>query len=190
MSVLVAIIAVVEVMLFGFLGNLIDWLSTRERATFLEEERSTLIIIGVVVLIVLPLLGGLSSMINHQALMGNYPMRIRWMAHQYLLRQSFGFYQDEFAGRVATKVMQTALGVRDAVMKLADVMVYVIVYFVGALLLVATFDFWLMLPFVVWLVGYLSMLRVLLPKLHTVAEEQADARSTMTGRVVDSYTIS
>ncbi len=188
MSVLVAVIAVVEVMLFGFLGNIIDWLATRDRETFLDEERDTLMLIGVVVLFVLPVLGGVASMITHQSLMGNYPMRIRWMAHQYLLRQSFGFYQDEFAGRVATKVMQTALGVRDAIMKLADVMVYVVVYFTGALVLVASFDFWMMLPFIIWVLGYATMLRVLLPKLHRVAEEQADARSTMTGRVVDSYT--
>ena len=115
-------------------------------------------------------------------------MRIRWLAHRYLLRQSFGFYQDEFAGRVATKVMQTALGVREAVMKLADVLVYVGVYFLGGLVLVTTFDIRMALPFVAWLVAYCGLLYYLLPKLHRVAEEQADARSTMTGRVVDSYT--
>jgi len=188
MSVLVAMIAVVEVMLFGFLGNIVDWLATADRATFLEEEGDTLLLIGAVVLVALPLLSFLAALVMHQTLMGNYPMRIRWMAHQYLLRQSFGFYQDEFAGRVATKVMQTALGVREAVMKLADVMIYVSVYFFGGLLLVASFDFWLMLPFVIWLLLYGVVLNNILPKLHKVAEEQADARSTMTGRVVDSYT--
>jgi ATP-binding cassette subfamily B multidrug efflux pump len=188
MSVLVAMIAVIEVSLFGFLGNIVDWLASADRDTFLEEEGSTLLWISLLVLVALPLLSLLTSLVTHQSLMGNYPMRIRWMAHQYLLRQSFGFYQDEFAGRVATKVMQSALGVRDAIMKLADVMVYVSVYFLGALLLVATFDFWLMLPFLVWLGLYGLILRRLLPRLHKVAEEQADARSTMTGRVVDSYT--
>ena len=115
-------------------------------------------------------------------------MRIRWMAHRYLLRQSFGFYQDEFAGRIATKVMQTALGIRETVMKLADVVVYVSVYFIGSILLAASFNSWLALPFLAWLVLYVWLLTGLLPKLHKVAEEQADARSTMTGRVVDSYT--
>ncbi len=188
MSVLVAVVAVIEVSLFGFLGNIVDWLATADRETFLEEEGGTLLWIGLLVLIALPGLNLLASLVMHQSLMGNYPMRIRWMAHQYLLRQSFGFYQDEFAGRVATKVMQSALGVRDAVMKLADVMVYVSVYFLGALLLVATFDFWLMLPFLVWLGIYGLILKQLLPRMHKVAEEQAHARSTMTGRVVDSYT--
>jgi ATP-binding cassette subfamily B multidrug efflux pump len=188
MSTLVAMIAVIEVSLFGFLGNIVDWLASADRETFLVEERGTLLLISALVLVALPLLSLLAALVTHQTLMGNYPMRIRWMAHQYLLRQSFGFYQDEFAGRVATKVMQSALGVRDAVMKLADVMIYVSVYFLGALLLVATFDFWLMLPFLVWLGLYSWILRRILPRLHKVAEEQADARSTMTGRVVDSYT--
>jgi ATP-binding cassette subfamily B multidrug efflux pump len=115
-------------------------------------------------------------------------MRIRWMAHRYLLRQSFGFYQDEFAGRIATKVMQTALGVRDAVMKMFDVLVYVSVYFLGALVLVAGFDPWVAVPFVAWLAAYISLLYRLLPKINKVAQEQADARSVMTGRIVDSYT--
>lgn len=188
MSVLVALIAVIEVGLFGFLGNIVDWLASADRETFLEEEGGTLVWVSLLVLVALPLLSLLAALVTHQGLMGNYPMRIRWMAHQYLLRQSFGFYQDEFAGRVATKVMQSALGVRDAVMKLADVMVYVSVYFLGALLLVASFDFWMMLPFLVWLGVYVLILRRVLPRLHKVAEEQADARSTMTGRVVDSYT--
>ena len=188
MSLLVACIAVVEVLLFGFLGSIVDWLATADRETFIEREGDTLVVISLVVLIVMPALSLLASLLTHQTLMPNYPMRIRWMAHQYLLRQSFGFHQNEFAGRVATKVMQTALGVREAVMKLADVMIYVVVYFVGSLFLVATFDVWLMMPFVVWLLLYIVNLRVILPKLHKVAEEQADARSSMTGRVVDSYT--
>jgi ATP-binding cassette subfamily B multidrug efflux pump len=188
MSLLVTAIALIEVALFGFLGDVVDWLSTADRETFLEQEGDKLWFIGAVVLLVLPSLSLLSSTVTHQSLMGNYPMRIRWMAHQYLLRQSFGFYQDEFAGRVATKVMQTALGVRDVVMKLADVMVYVTVYFLGALALVASFDVWLMLPFIAWSLLYALVLRRLLPRLHQVSQQQADARSTMTGRIVDSYT--
>ncbi len=188
MSLLVALIAIIEVALFGFLGNIIDWLADADRATFLEREGDTLLLIGAVVLIALPLLSLLAALVMHQSLAGNYPMRIRWMAHRYLLRQSFGFYQDEFAGRVATKVMQTAEGVQEAVMRLADVMIYVSVYFLGGLALVATFDLWIMLPFLGWLALYAILLGLLLPRLHRVAEEQADARSGMTGRVVDSYT--
>jgi ATP-binding cassette subfamily B multidrug efflux pump len=188
MAVLVAAIAVVEVSLYGFLGSIVDWLATADRETFLQEEGDTLWMIAGVVLILLPLLGFLASTVTHQTLLGNYPMRIRWLAHRYLLRQSFGFYQDEFAGRIATKVMQTALGVREAIMKMADVMVYAAVYFLGGMVVVAGFDILLMLPFLAWLLAYGLILSNLLPKLHRVASEQADARSSMTGRVVDSYT--
>ncbi|MCK5748621.1 MAG: ABC transporter ATP-binding protein, partial [Oricola sp.] len=97
-------------------------------------------------------------------------------------------YQDEFAGRVATKMMQTALGVRETVVKILDVLIYVVVYFVGTLVLVAALDVRLMLPFLVWLVFYAGMLRYFLPRMRRISEEQSNARSTMTGRVVDSYT--
>ena len=188
MSMIVTVAAAIEVLIFSFLGDVIDWLSEADKASFLEQEGERLIFIGLVVLLVLPLLTLLFSLLSHQTILGNYPMRIRWQAHRYLLRQSFGFYQDEFAGRVATKVMQTALGVRETVMKLTDVMVYVSVYFGGGVLLIANFDRWMAVPFIAWLIIYIGLLSYLLPRLHRVAEAQADARSTMTGRVVDSYT--
>jgi ATP-binding cassette subfamily B multidrug efflux pump len=105
-----------------------------------------------------------------------------------MLGQSYSFYQDEFAGRVATKVMQTSLAIRDAVLKILDVLVYVGVYFIGAMVLVSSFSFLMILPFIIWLVMYVLMLRYFLPKLKKVSRRQADARSEMTGRVVDSYT--
>ena len=188
MSLLISALAVVEILLFAFLGNIIDWLSETDKATFLDTEGHKLFWIGVVILVVLPLMSLSTALVNQQTVLGNYPMRIRWLAHRYLLRQSFGFYQDEFAGRVATKVMQTALGVRETVIKIADVLVYVCVYFFGGLALVATFDPWIAAPFLAWLLLYIIILCKLLPPLHRVAEEQADARSTMTGRIVDSYT--
>ncbi len=188
MAFLVATFSALEVALFGFLGSLVDWLGDADRNTFLEKEGDKLIGISAVVLLALPLVAALHSLIMHQTVIGNYPMRIRWLAHRYLLRQSFGFYQDEFAGRVATKVMQTALGVREAIMKVIDVLVYVGVYFIGALILVGTFDFWMTLPFFAWLIMYSLLLCYFLPRLGKVSAEQAEARSTMTGRVVDSYT--
>ena len=129
---LITVLAGLEVLLFSFLGNIIDWLSTTNKDQFLENEGFTLIVLGGLVLLAIPLLSCLLSLVRHQTAMGNYPMRIRWLAHKFLLRQSFGFYQDECAGRVVTKVMQTALGVREAVMKLSNVVVYVCVYFPNA----------------------------------------------------------
>jgi ATP-binding cassette subfamily B multidrug efflux pump len=134
------------------------------------------------------LLNFVSESISHQGLRGNYAMRTRWTAHRYVLRQSMDFFTNDFAGRVATKVMQTALGIRDAVMKLTEVIVYVVIYFTGALVLVATSDVWLMAPLLIWLAGYSAACWYFVPRLGKLSEKQADMRSLVTGRIVDSYT--
>ncbi len=187
MAVLVAAIAIIEVSMFAFLGNVVDWLAYRDRETFLAEEGWTLAGMAFVVMVVLPALVLCQSLISQQVLMGNYPMRIRWQVHRYLLKQSMTFYQDEFAGRIATKLMQTALAVRESVVKLIDIMNYVTVYFIGMLVLVGLSDWRLAAPLAGWLVGYALLMRYFIPRLGQIAEDQADARSIMTGRVVDSY---
>ena len=181
-------IAIAEVGMFGFLGNIVDWLSAHNRETFLQTEGWKLAGMAFIVLVALPGAVFVSSMLHQQTLMGNYPMRIRWQVHRYLLKQSMTFYQDEFAGRIATKLMQTALAVRECVMKLIDVLNYVVVYFLGALVIVGSADWRLAAPLVVWLACYILLLRSFVPRLGKVSEEQADARSLMTGRIVDSYT--
>lgn len=188
MSVLTAILAMLEVSLFGFMGQLVDWLVTKDPQTLWQDESNTLITMSIIVLIVIPLLVWLHASVAYQSLLGNYPMAIRWQAHRYLLKQSISFYQDDFAGRIATKVMQTSLAVRETVMKLLDVLVYVLVYFTTMLVMIASADVRLMLPMLVWLAAYVAIQWKLVPKLKAVSAAQADARSTMTGRIVDSYT--
>lgn len=188
MALLTALIAIFEVSLFAFLGNVVDWLGEHSRETFLQQEGWKLALIGGVILVILPLIVLLQSLVLHQTLIGNFPMRVRWLMHRYLIRQSMTFFQDEFAGRISTKLMQTALAVRETVIKLADVMVYVSVYFTGTLFIAATADWRLMIPFVVWLLAYVGLLRYFIPRLRVISEAQADARSEMTGRIVDSYT--
>ena len=183
-----AVIALLEVWLFAFLGDLVDLLTSAERATFWENHGTKLMVMGAIVLVVLPVLNFFSEAVSHQGLRGNYAMRIRWTAHRYVLRQSMDFFHNDFAGRVATKVMQTALGVRDAVMKLTEVIIYVSVYFTGALILVATSDLWLMAPLLIWFAGYVAACWYFVPKLGKLSADQADMRSLVTGRVVDSYT--
>ena len=183
-----AAIALIEVYLFAFLGRLVDLLGAASRETFWADHGLKLALMGGIVLLLLPALNFISESIAHQGLRGNYAMRIRWAAHRYVLRQSMDFFHNDFAGRVATKVMQTALGVRDAVMKFTEVMVYVGVYFIGALVLVATSDAWLMLPLLIWLAGYAAACWYFVPRMGKLSEVQADMRSLVTGRVVDSYT--
>ncbi|MDQ2078359.1 ABC transporter ATP-binding protein [Marinimicrobium sp. ABcell2] len=188
MAMLAAVIAALEIALFSFLGVLVDWLSTTEPDQLWAQHGTQLLLMGALVLIVLPITVFFHSVLIHQSLAGNYPMVIRWLAHRYLLGQSVSFFQDEFAGRIATKVMQTALAVRETVMKLLDIAVYILVYFAGMIVLLSSLDYRLGMPLVAWFIAYAGLMYYFLPRLAQVATRQADARSEMTGRIVDTYT--
>jgi ATP-binding cassette subfamily B multidrug efflux pump len=183
-----ALISIGEVLLFGFLGRIVDWLAAADRETFLATESRSLALMAALVLVGLPAAVLFRSLVIHQALLGNLPMSARWRMHRQLLGQSLGFFANEFAGRVAAKVMQTSLAVRETVMKLLDVFVYVAVYFIAMIGMIAASDWRLAAPLGVWLLVYVLILRHFIPKLRNVSERQADARAEMTGRVVDSYT--
>jgi len=182
------VLGIAEVLLFQFLGNIIDWLSNSDPNTFLAKEGGTLIWMAALLLIVIPVVGALHTMTMHQALAGNFPMIARWQMHRYLIRQSMTFFSNEFAGRVSTKVMQTSLAVRETVMKIIDVFIYVVSYFVSMIAIIASADLRLVVPLIVWFAIYVCILRYFVPKLMVISREQADARSMMTGRIVDSYT--
>ncbi len=188
MSVLTALIAIGEVFLFSFLGDIVNWLSESSRAEFIAKEGTRLFWMGALVLVGLPVIVWAQSLLMHQTLLGNYPMIGRWQMHRYLLRQSLSFFADEFAGRVATRVMQTSLAVREAVMKVLDVLVYVVVFFVTMLVMIAAADLRLAAPLLVWIAVYICMIAYFVPRMKRISRQQADARSMMTGRVVDSYT--
>mgnify|MGYP001378351345 FL=1 len=188
MACLTATTAISEALLFGILGQVVDWLSSSNPDTFFEDSSYYLIGMAIFMLVLIPLANALRSLIVNQTLMGNFPMTVRWLAHRYLLNQSYGFFQNEFSGRIATKVMQTALAVRDTVMKLLDVILFVVIYLMTALILVASADLRLCGPLIIWLFFYILIQRYFVPKMKKIAMAQADARSLMTGRIVDSYT--
>jgi len=188
MALLSATIAIIEVSLFGALGSLVDWLNNTSPDTLWQDYGVTLTTIALVLLIGLPVVIALHALFIHQTMLGNFPMAIRWKAHQYLLGQSVGFFQDEFSGRLATRVMQTALAVRETVMKMLDVAVYIGVYFGSMILLMGALDWRLAIPMLVWVLGYIGTLYYFLPKLRKISTTQADARAEMTGRIVDTYT--
>jgi ATP-binding cassette subfamily B multidrug efflux pump len=188
MAVLTALISVIEIVFFAFIGDLVDWLSAADRATFLDDHGGELVVMGLVAVIGFPVATLLQNLFMFQTIYGNFPMLVRWKAHRYILGQSLEFFHNEFAGRVSQKVMQTALAVRETVTKVLDVFVYVVVYFLGTLYLVGRADLWLTLPLIVWLAAYVAILVHFIPRLQRISMEQADARAQMTGRVVDSYT--
>jgi len=187
MTLCTAVIGAFEALLFAMLGRVVDWLAAVEPARLWTEQRGSLLLLAAI-LAASPLVVALQTMLKHQTLAANFPMRLRWNFHRLLLRQSMGFYQDEFAGRIATKVMQTALAVRDTWLTVADILVFITIYFVTMVAVVGSFDAWLLLPFLGWLALYAAALVFFVPRLGKVAAAQADARSLMTGRVTDAYT--
>jgi ATP-binding cassette subfamily B multidrug efflux pump len=187
MTLCTAVIGAFEALLFAMLGRVVDWLAAVEPARLWTEQRGSLLLLAAI-LAASPLVVALQTMLKHQALAANFPMRLRWNFHRLLLQQSMGFYQDEFAGRIATKVMQTALAVRDTWLTVADILVFITIYFVTMVAVVGSFDAWLLLPFLGWLALYAMALVFFVPRLGKVAAAQADARSLMTGRVTDAYT--
>ncbi len=187
MTLLTACIGAMEALWYGLLGKLVDWLATVEPAKLWSGESTTMFVL-MGVLCTSPVLVLFQSMLKHQSLFGNFPMRLRWNFHRLMLSQSLSFYQDEFAGRVATKVMQTSLAVRDVWMIVTDILVFVVIYFVTMFSVVGSFGAVLLIPFTVWLVLYVVSLRYYVPRLGKVGQAQADARSLMTGRITDAYT--
>jgi ATP-binding cassette subfamily B multidrug efflux pump len=187
MTLLTAAIGAFEALLFAVLGHVVDWLSHVDPAELLARERGKLVLLAGI-LVVSPLLVAAQAMLKYQTMFGNFPMRLRWNFHRLMLAQSMSFYQDEFAGRVAAKVMQTALAVRDVAMTLMDILVFVGIYFITMIAVVGSFDRWMLLPFLGWMLLYGLALRYFVPRLGKVGQLQADARSIMTGRVTDAYT--
>lgn len=187
MTALTALIGAFEALLFAMMGRIVDWLSHVAPAQLWTQERGSLLLL-MLVLAGSPLLIALQTFVKHQTLAGAFPMALRWKFHRLMLNQSMSFYQDEFAGRVAAKVMQTALAVRDVCMTMGDIVVFVMIYFVTMIAVVGSFDAWLLLPFMGWLALYLAAMRFFVPRLSHVARNQADARSLMTGRITDAYT--
>lgn len=187
LTLLAAMIGAFEAALFAMMGKIVDWLSTVSPDRLWEQEGTTLMILaGIVVLSVCGV--ALSTTVRHQTLAGNFPMRLRWDFHRLILNQSMDFFQDEFAGRVSAKVMQTALAVRDVCLVLTDILVFVSIYFFTMVGIVGSFNLWFLVPFLCWFLLYSAAVYWFVPRLAKTARAQADARSMMTGRVTDAYT--
>ncbi len=187
MTLFTALLGGFEALLFAVMGKVVDWLSNTSPALLWSTERFHLLLLAGLLLLS-PILIAVQTLIKHQTLAGNFPMRLRWNFHRLMLSQSMSFYQDEFAGRVAAKVMQTALAVRDVWFIVADILIFVVIYFVTMVAVVGHFNAAVMLPFLVWVFCYIASLSYFVPRLAKVSQKQADARALMTGRITDAYT--
>ncbi|MFF7709208.1 ATP-binding cassette domain-containing protein [Pseudomonas sp. NPDC007930] len=187
-ALLSASVSIYEAWLFAFLGQVVDLLSAwKAGSAGAAEERTVLwgialVLVGSVVLV------AARTMVQHQILAINLPLRLRWDFHRLMLRQSLSFFSDEFSGRVTTKVMQTALAVREVLFTAVEIVPGIGVYFVAIIALAGGFAFKLMLPFLGWIVLFGLAMAYFVPRLGKVGQEQAHARSSMTGRISDAYT--
>ena len=187
MVVFTAAIGIFEALLFAMLGSIVERLAQVAPERLWADERTRLLGLAAVLVASLALVA-MQSLFRQQSLAGNFAMRLRWNFHRLMLGQSMGFYGDEFAGRVAAKVMQTALAVRDVWMIVCDILVFIVIYFVTLVAVVGGFHLMMLAPLLGWLTLYLLTLRHYVPRLARVAKAQADARSLMTGRITDAYT--
>jgi len=187
-AVLSAAVSIYEAWLFSFLGQVVDLLTTWQQGGEAAAQESRvlwgmgLVMVGSIALV------ALRTMVQHQILAINLPLRLRWDFHRLMLRQSLSFFSDEFSGRVTTKVMQTALAVRDVLFTMIEILPGIGVYFIAIIALAGGFAPKLMLPFVAWLILFGLAMWYFVPRLGKVGQEQAHARSSMTGRISDAYT--
>ena len=187
LAALSAVIAAYEAFLFAMLGYVVDWLGRVQPANLWAEQGPTLWVLGGVLLASTGVIA-LQTIVKHQTLAINFPLRLRWNIHRLMLGQSMAFYSDEFAGRITTKVMQTALSVREMIFTSTDVLIGIGVYFITIVVLAGGFDLRLVWPFMGWLVLYGASVVYFVPRLGRIGKAQADARSMMTGRITDAYT--
>jgi ATP-binding cassette subfamily B multidrug efflux pump len=191
-AVLVAagfVAALIEVALFAFIGNIIDMMRAAETPErFFEQHGWTLTGMAFVALILRPLVSFLADLAKNQMIQGPVNARIRWLTHSYVLRQNLAYFQNDFAGRVATRVMQAGPAVRDVAVNICDVVLWVALHWIGALVLFLEADWRLAIPLTLWLAGYVGALVYFVPRIERLSAEMSGARSALTGRIVDSYT--
>jgi len=181
--------ALSEVVLATFLAQLIDLMkATATPASFFSDHLGLLLLMAVVVLIARPVIVFVYDIVKNQVLSPPFQTRVRWQTHGYVLRQSLGFFQNEFAGRVANKLMQTAPAMRDSFLMLSDAVVFVTVQWLSALALFWAADIRLTIPLIAWLAAYSATLARFVPLIRKRSSEASEARSTLLGRIVDSYT--
>ncbi|MHC1481589.1 ABC transporter ATP-binding protein [Frateuria aurantia] len=178
--------ALVDVALFGFLGKIVDL--TKTPATgFFQVHAIQLLEMLLVALVLRPILIGLHDLLINQAVAPSFTNRIRWQNHRYVIRQSLSFFQNDFAGRIANRIMQTGASLRESAVQIVDAIWYVVVYTGSALVMFAHADAWLMLPLLIWLVFYIGTLRYFVPRTQERSWKASEARSKLMGRIVDGY---
>ncbi|MFC7521581.1 ABC transporter ATP-binding protein [Xanthomonas populi] len=182
------LLALVEVAMFDFLGRIVDMLAERPGPDFFRRHAGELVWMALITLLARPLFTGLHNLLVNQAIVPGLSNRSRWLMHNYVVRQSLGFFHNDFAGRIANRVMQTGTSLRESAVQMVDALWYIVVYTGSALWLFAQADPWLMVPLLIWLLIYVALMAFFVPRMKARAWIASDARSKATGRIVDGYT--
>jgi ATP-binding cassette subfamily B multidrug efflux pump len=181
--------ALIEVALMAFIGNLVDLMrAAASPAHFMADHGPILLWMALVAVVARPVVSTVHDLIKNQIISAPVTNRVRWLTHRYVLRQSLGFFQNDFAGRVANKIMQGAPALRDSVVQVIDAIWYAAVQWLGAAVIFASADWRLLTPLLLWLAAYLVALWIFVPLIKERSTEAAEARSMLVGRIVDSYT--
>ncbi|WP_341917880.1 ABC transporter ATP-binding protein [Hydrocarboniphaga effusa] len=187
--VLGLLVALIEVLLFDFLSTLIDWTqAAASPQVFFDEHAAALAAMAVTALLLRPLFNVLHDLLVHQAIEPGLTARMFWQQHRYVLQQSLSFFQNDFAGRIATRILQTAPALRESAVQIVDAIWYIVVYVSLAGVLFVQANVWLLLPLLFWVAGYLLLLRLFVPRLEARSAVASESRSRLGGRVVDGYT--
>ena len=181
-------VAAVEVSLIWYVGRLVDLLGQGSPATVLAAHGLELMLAAVFILTLRPLIQGLHVALLNNAVLPNFGSLIRWRAHRHVLRQSVGWFENDFAGRIANRIMQTPPAAGDAIFQIFDAITFAIAYLIGAAVILYEADVRLLIPLMIWLVMYGALVRWTLKRVGPASQASSDARSAVTGRVVDSYT--
>ncbi len=187
-AILSVLVAAVEIGLIYYMGRVVDLLSGAERETFMSDYGFEIIAVALFIVFLRPVVQALDVGILNNAILPNYGTLFRWRAHKHVLRQSVGWFENDFAGRIANRIMQTPPAAGEAVFQVFDAITFSLAYIVGAAVLLADGDPRLMLPLVIWLILYAMLLVWTMRRVGPASKASSDARSQVTGRVVDSYT--
>ena len=181
-------VALLDTMIPVFIGRVVTLLTANPPDQLFAKFWPLLLLMAFVLLVARPIALVTQALIANQAIAANVSNRIRWQNHWHIVRQSWSFFQNDFAGRIATRVMQTGPAIRESIVALITAVWYILVYGTGALILLARADPWLALPVVLWFAGYSIMLRYFVPRMRDRSKDMTEIRSMLTGRIVDSYT--
>lgn len=182
------IASVSEILLYVFLGLLVDWMSSTDRTVFFSEHGIALILMLLTVVIIRPVSSLSSRAIMNLALAPGIANAVRWQNHRYVMRQSLSFFQNDFAGRIAQKVLQTGNSLREALFNVIDGVWYLVIYLVGIVFYFTGTDHELLFPVLLWIVGYLLVIATMVKPVRNKSRRLSEATSALTGRIVDSYT--